>query len=71
MEDKNSIEYPCMNGFCDKCKSHYLFDGDESRCRKIKLGFSDAMCVQVSECYSYQPKGEQLWQIAVNAEEQM
>ena len=58
MEDKNTIKHPCMNGFCDKCKSHYLLDGDESRCRKIKLGMSDAMCVQVRECYCYQPKGE-------------
>ena len=41
-----------MNNYCDKCKNHYLLDGDESRCRVISLGMSSAKCVQVKECDS-------------------
>ena len=49
-------KYPFMNGECDKCENHYLLDGDESRCRVIKLGMSDAMCVQVRECNTFKSK---------------
>lgn len=38
---KQFIDHPDMNGFCDKCRNHYLLDGDESRCRSISLGMSD------------------------------
>lgn len=44
------IKRPYLNDYCEKCKHHYLLDGDESRCRKIKQGMSDIMCVQVVEC---------------------
>lgn len=44
------IERPYLNDFCEKCKNHYLITTDESRCRKIKLGQSDVMCVQVVSC---------------------
>ena len=36
-ENKKSIEYPYMNGYCEKCENHYLLDGDESRCNVITL----------------------------------
>lgn len=44
------IERPYLNDFCEKCKNHYLITSDESRCRRIKLGQSDVMCVQVVSC---------------------
>jgi hypothetical protein len=44
------IKRPYMNDYCEKCKHHYLLDGDESRCRRIKQEMSDMMCVQVVEC---------------------
>lgn len=44
---KQFIDHPDMNGFCDKCRNHYLLDGDESRCRSISLGMSSAMCCQI------------------------
>ena len=44
------IERPFFNGYCKKCVYCYLLDGDEERCRKIKLGMSNMMCVQVVEC---------------------
>ena len=49
------IKRPYLNDYCEKCKHHYLLDGDESRCRRIKLGgtsgmVSNIMCVQVVEC---------------------
>ena len=44
------IERPYINDFCEKCKNYYLITSDESRCKKIKLGQSDAMCVQVVRC---------------------
>ena len=55
---KKLIEYPCMNGFCEKCKFCYMLDGDEYRCLKISIGLSNAMCVQVKECNGYRPKGD-------------
>ena len=60
--------YPCMGSacpnrnvkhlYCDKCKDHYLLDGDESRCRVISLGMSSAKCVQVKECHKFNEKME-------------
>lgn len=50
------IDHPDMNGFCDKCRNHYLLDGDESRCRSISLGMSSAMCCQISRCSKYEEK---------------
>ena len=50
------IKEPYMNNYCDKCKNHYLLDGDESRCRAISLGMSSAMCVQVKECHKFKEK---------------
>ena len=50
------IKEPYMNNYCDKCKNHYLLDGDESRCRAISLGMSSAMCVQVKECQKFKEK---------------
>ena len=55
MSDMN-IKEPYMNNYCDKCKNHYLLDGDESRCRAISLGMSSAMCVQVKECQKFKEK---------------
>ena len=52
------IKEPYMNNYCDKCKNHYLLDGDESRCRAISLGISSAMCVQVKECHKFNEKME-------------
>ena len=52
------IKEPYMNNYCDKCKNHYLLDGDESRCRVISLGMSSAMCVQVKECHKFKDKME-------------
>lgn len=52
------IKEPYMNNYCDKCKNHYLLDGDESRCRAISLGMSSAMCVQVKECHKFKDKME-------------
>ena len=51
-----NIKEPYMNNFCDKCKNHYLLDGDESRCIAISLGMSSAMCVQVKECQKFKEK---------------
>lgn len=50
------IDHPDMNGFCDKCRNHYLLDGDESRCRSISLEMSSAMCCQISRCSKYEEK---------------
>lgn len=50
------IERPFLNDYCENCINHYLLDGDESRCRKIKIGQSDAMCVQVVRCDCYKKK---------------
>lgn len=52
----SEIKDPYMNGECHKCTNHYLLDCDESRCRAIKLGMSDVMCVQVRECNAFRPK---------------
>lgn len=52
------IKEPYMNNYCDKCKNHYLLDGDESRCRAILIGMSSAMCVQVKECHKFKEKTE-------------
>lgn len=41
---------------CDKCIHHYLLDWDESRCRRIKIGMSDVMCVQVKVCEVHELK---------------
>lgn len=54
--EKQVINHPDMNGFCDKCKNHYLLDGDESRCSSISLGRSSAMCCQISRCGKYEEK---------------
>jgi hypothetical protein len=54
--EKQFIDHPYMNGFCDKCRNHYLLDGDESRCRSISLGMSSAMCCQISRCSKYEEK---------------
>ena len=54
--EKLDIKEPYMNNYCDKCKNHYLLDGDESRCRAISLGMSSAMCVQVKECHKFKEK---------------
>ena len=51
------IERPFLNDYCENCINHYLLDGDESRCRKIKIGQSDVMCVQVVRCDCYKEKG--------------
>lgn len=51
------IERPFLNDYCEKCINHYWLDGDEARCRKIKIGQSDAMCVQVVRCDCYKEKG--------------
>lgn len=51
------IERPFLNDYCDNCINHYLLDGDEARCRKIKLGKSDAMCVQVVRCDCFKEEG--------------
>ena len=50
LRSESMIERPYLKDFCEKCKNHYLITNDESRCRKIKLGQSDAMCVQVVKC---------------------
>lgn len=52
------IKRPYLNDYCEKCKHHYLLDGDESRCRKIRLGglggmIQHAMCAQVVKCDEY------------------
>ena len=52
-ENKKQIEYPYMNGCCEKCKNHYLLDGDESRCNVITLWGSSVMCAQVKSCVKY------------------
>ena len=49
-----------MNNYCEKCKNHYLLDGDESRCRAISLGMSSAMCVQVKECHKFKEKNGEI-----------
>ena len=48
-----NIKEPYLNKYCEKCSFHYLLDGDESRCKAIKLGMSDVMCVQVKECCKF------------------
>ena len=50
------LKRPYLNDFCEKCKNHYLISSDESRCRKIKLGQSDVMCVQVVSCDYFKNK---------------
>lgn len=50
MRDLRMTKRPLLNGYCEKCKHHYSLDGDESRCKKLKIGMSDIMCVQVVEC---------------------
>ena len=52
----SEIKDPYVNGECHKCTNHYLLDCDESRCRAIKLGMSDVMCVQVRECNTFRAK---------------
>ena len=44
------IERPLINGWCENCKHRYLLDGDEERCRRINVGMSHMMCVQVAVC---------------------
>lgn len=48
-----NIKEPYFNDYCEKCIYHYLLGGDEPRCKAIKLGMSDVMCVQVKECYKF------------------
>ena len=50
------IERPFLNDYCENCINHYLLDGDEYRCIKIKFGQSDAMCFQVVRCSFYEEK---------------
>ena len=50
MSEQNVIKEPYFNDYCEKCTNHYLLDGDEDRCRAIRLGMSSAMCAQVKEC---------------------
>lgn len=52
-ENKKTIEYPFMNGYCERCRNHYLLDGDESRCRVITIFGGSAMCAQVKSCVKY------------------
>ncbi len=54
---RDFIERPFLRDYCEKCIYHYLLDGDEARCRKIKVGKSDAMCVQVVRCGCFKEKG--------------
>ena len=56
------IKEPYMNNYCDKCRNHYLLDGNESRYRAISLGMSSAMCVQVKECQKFKEK----WRSNIN-----
>lgn len=58
---KQFIDHPDMNGFCDKCRNHYLLDGDESRCRSISLGMSSAMCCQISRCSNTKRRNKNLF----------
>ena len=44
------IKRPYLNDYCEKCKHHYLLDGDKSRCRKIKQGMIGMMCAKVVVC---------------------
>jgi len=55
----DSIQYPYMNFYCEKCQSHYLLDGDESRCRSIPFGRYGVMCAQVRECNEYEENEEE------------
>lgn len=52
-ENKKTIEYPFMNSYCERCRNHYLLDGDESRCRAIAIFGGSAMCAQVKSCVKY------------------
>lgn len=56
MKLEGIIQNQYMNNYCEKCKSHYLLDGDESRCESIWLGMSNAMCAQVIECKKFKEK---------------
>lgn len=58
-ENKKPIEYPYMNGYCEKCKNHYLLDGDESRCNVINLCGSSAMCAQIKSCMKYKERKQE------------
>lgn len=49
---------PCLNDYCEKCKHSYWLDEDELRCRKIKLGSSEAMCVQIVRCLDFEIKNQ-------------
>lgn len=51
------IKRPYLNDYCEKCKHHYMLDGDEARCRRIKQGMSDMMCVQVVSCPYFSDAG--------------
>lgn len=44
------IKYPYEAGICEKCIGFYLLEGNEPRCRKIKILASDAMCARVAAC---------------------
>ena len=56
MTYKMVIDRPCLNDYCDKCLYCRYQDGDEARCTAISMGMSDAMCVQVVECYYFKEK---------------
>ena len=58
-KNKKSVEYPYMNGYCEKCENHYLLDGDESRCNVITLLGSSAMCAQVTSCVKYKERKQE------------
>ena len=32
--EKQFIDHPDMNGFCDKCRNHYLLDGDVANTKR-------------------------------------
>ena len=50
------VKRPYLKGFCEDCANCYLLEGDEARCRKIKFGTSDVMCVQVVRCDIFETK---------------
>ncbi len=56
MAYKMGINRPYLNDYCEKCRSFYLLDGDEARCKSIKMGMSDVMCIQVVKCHEFAEK---------------
>lgn len=56
MNSENLTLKPCLNDYCDKCVHSYWLDDEEQRCRVIKLGSSDAMCIQIVRCLDFREK---------------